>query len=119
MTRPMTKAQLSLMADRIDRQLREDSFVRFLMEAVVFGAAIGTGIATLVLFSDTFGLFTLIRGQSDSIAASFAFIISGAMTFAPISLAAAVGLAARPGRVFGRLRFATVTAPDGADWSRS
>ena len=95
MTGPMTTTQLSLMAVPIDRRLGEDSLVRFLLEAVLFGAAIGAGAAISILLSDTFGLFTLIRGQSDSIAASFAFIISGAMTFAPIFIAVALGLAAR------------------------
>jgi hypothetical protein len=95
MTRPMTKAQLSLMAVPVDRQHRKDSFVRFLIDTVVFGAAIGIGIATLILLTDTFGLSTLMRGQSDAIATAFAFVASGAMVSTPLSLAVAVGLAGR------------------------
>jgi hypothetical protein len=95
MTRPMTNAQLSLMAVPLVRRLRHDSFARVLTDSVVFGAGIGIVIATVMLLSDTFGLFTLIRGQSNSIAAAFAFIFSGAMSFAPISLAVAVGFGAR------------------------
>jgi hypothetical protein len=94
MTRPMTKAQLSLMAP-IGRQCRKDPFVRFLIDAVVFGAGIGIGIATLILLTDTFGLSTLMRGQSDALATAFAFIFGGAMVSTPLSLAVAIGLAAR------------------------
>ena len=94
MTRPMTTAQLSLMAAPIGRQHREDSFVRFLIDAVVLGAGIGIGIATLILLTDTFGLSTLMRGQSDALATAFAFILGGAMISTPLSLAVAIGLTA-------------------------
>ena len=95
MTRPMTKAQLSLMAAPIGRQPRKDSFVRFLIDVVVFGAGIGIGIATLILLTDTFGLSTLMRGQSDALTTAFAFIFGGVMISTPLSLAVAVGLAGR------------------------
>ena len=94
MTRPMTKAQLSLIAVPIDGRRREDSLVRFLMEAVLAGTVIGVGVATSVLLSDTFGLIALMRSQSHPLATAFAFILSGAVIFAPISLAVAVGLSA-------------------------
>jgi hypothetical protein len=122
MTRPMTNAQLSLMAVPIDRRLRNDSLVWFLTDSAVFGAGIGIVIATIILLSDTFGLFTLIRSQSNSIPTAFAFILSGAMIFAPISLAVAVGLAARARQVFSRVRFSASyrlsPIPAGADWGR-
>ena len=88
---PMTKAQLSPMAAPIGRQPRKDSFVRFLIDA--FGAGIGIGIATLILLTDTFGLSTLMRGQSDALTTGFAFIFGGVMISTPLSLAVAVGLA--------------------------
>jgi hypothetical protein len=93
MTRPMRKNQLSLMAVPIGRQRREDS--RFLIDAVVFGAGIGIFIATLILLTDTFGLSTLMRGQSDPLATAFTFIFGGVMISTPLSLAVAVGLAGR------------------------
>jgi hypothetical protein len=83
------------MAVPIGRWLPKDPFVWFLTDAVVFGGGIGIIIATVMLVSDMFGLFTLIRGQSDSIATAFAFIFSSVMIFAPISLAVSVGLAGR------------------------
>ena len=49
MTRPMTKAQLPLMAVPIGRQRRQDSFVPFLLNVVALGAGVGIGIATLIL----------------------------------------------------------------------
>jgi hypothetical protein len=94
MTRPMTKAQLSLMAAGWQNH-HDDSFVRSLINTVVLGTGIGTFIATLILISDTFGLFTLARSQSDPIATAFAFVASGVMIFTPLSLAVAVGLAGR------------------------
>ena len=61
---------------------------------MVLGAGIGIGIATLILLTDTFGLSTLMRGQSDALATAFAFILSGAMISTPLSLAVAIGLTA-------------------------
>jgi hypothetical protein len=91
----MTKAQLSLMAVPIGRQRQQDPFIRFLIDNVVLGAGIGVGIATLILLTDTFGLLTLIRGQSDPIATAFAFVFGGVMIFTPLVLAVAVGRAGR------------------------
>ena len=95
MTRPMTKAQLSLMAVPIGRQRRQDSFVPFLLNVMALGVGVGIGIATLILLTDTFGLSTLMRGQSDALTIACAFIFSGAMISVPLSLAVAVGLAGR------------------------
>ena len=95
MTRQMTKAQLSLMAVPIDRQPPQDSFVQFLLKVVTLGAGVGIGIATLILLTDTFGLSTLMRGDSDALATACAFIFSGAVISVPLSLAVAVGLAGR------------------------
>ena len=95
MTRPMTKAQLSLMATPIGRQRQQDPLIRFLIDNMALGAGIGIGIATLILLTDTFGLFTLIRGQSDPIATTFAFVVAGVMIFTPLVLAVAVGRAGR------------------------
>jgi hypothetical protein len=95
MTRPMTKAQLSLMAAPIGRQPPQDSFIQFLLYNVVLGAGIGIGIASLILLTDTFGLFMLIRGQPDPIATAFAFVMGGVMIFTPLVLAVAVGRAGR------------------------
>jgi hypothetical protein len=93
MTRPLTKAQLSLMAAQIDGQRQQDAFIQFLMRNMALGAGVGIGIASLILLTDTFGLFSLIRGQSDPIATAFGFIVSGVMIFSPLVLAVAVGRA--------------------------
>jgi hypothetical protein len=91
----MTKAQLSLLAVPIGRQPRQDSFIPFLLKVVALGGGAGIGIATLILLTDTFGLSTLMRGDSDALATACAFIFSGAMISVPLSLAVAVGLAGR------------------------
>jgi hypothetical protein len=95
MTRPITKAQLSLMAASIGRQRQQVSFVQFLIDNVVLGAGIGIGIATFILPTDTFGLLTLFHGQSDPIATAFAFVGGGVMIFTPLVLAVAVLQGAR------------------------
>jgi hypothetical protein len=95
MTRPMTKAQLLLMASPIRRQCQQRSLIQFLFDNVVLGAGIGIGIATLILLTDTFRLLTLIRDQSDPIATAFAFVVGGVMIFTPLVLAVAVGRAGR------------------------
>ena len=74
--------------------VREDCFVRFLIETVVVGIGIGIGVATLILLTDMFGLSTLMRGQSMHLP-PIAFILGGAMVSTPLSLALAVGLTAR------------------------
>ena len=50
MTRPMTKAELSLMALP---QSQGDLLVRFLINNMVLGAGIGIGVATFILLTDT------------------------------------------------------------------
>jgi hypothetical protein len=60
-----------MMATPIERQSRHDSFGGA-------GIGIGIGIATLIVLTDTFGLSTLIRGQSDALATACAFVFSGA-----------------------------------------
>ena len=93
MTRPLTKAQFSLMAAPVDWQRQQDAFIQFLIRSMALGAGIGISIATLILLTDAFGLFTLINGQSDPIATAFGFVISGVMIFTPLVLAVAVGRA--------------------------
>ena len=95
MTRPITKAQLSLMPVPINRRLREDSIIHFMTKVVLLGASIGIGIAALILLSDTFGLFTLISAESNPIAIAFSFIVSGGMISTPFSLAVSVGLSGK------------------------
>ena len=56
MTRPLTKAQLSLMAAQIDGQRQQDAFIQFLMRNMALGAGVGIGIASLILLKDTFAL---------------------------------------------------------------
>jgi hypothetical protein len=94
----MTKAQLSTMAVPIGRQRCQDSFVPFLLNVMALGAGAGIGIATVILLTDTFGLSTLMRGQSDSLVIACTFLFSGAMISVPLSVAVAVGLASRTER---------------------
>ena len=95
MTRPLTKAQLSRLATPIGRQRQHDPLVRFLLRTVTLGAGIGIGVATLILATNMFGLFTLISGQSDAIAIAASFAVGGVMFFTPLTLAVAVGCARR------------------------
>jgi hypothetical protein len=95
MTRPLTKAQLSRLATPVGQQRQQDPFVRFLIRNLAVGAGIGIGIATLILATNTFGLLTLISGQSDAIAIAASFVVGGVMFFTPLTLAVAVGCAGR------------------------
>jgi hypothetical protein len=83
----------SLLVAPIGRQRQQDAFVQFLIDNVVLGAGIGIGIATFILLTDTFGLLTLFRGQSDPIATAFPFVGGGVMIFTPLVLSG--GLAGR------------------------
>jgi hypothetical protein len=62
---------------------------------MALGAGIGIGVATLILATNMFGLFTLISGQSDAIAIAASFAVGGVMFFTPLTLAVAVGCAGR------------------------
>jgi tetrahydromethanopterin S-methyltransferase subunit F len=48
-----------------------------------------------MLLTNTVGLFTLLRAQSDPIGTAIAFVLAGVMIFTPLVLAVAVGLAGR------------------------
>jgi len=95
MTRPLTKTQLSLLATPIVQQRQHDPLVRFLLRTMALGAGIGIGVATLILATNMFGLFTLISGQSDAIAIAASFVVGGVLFFTPLTLAVAVGCAGR------------------------
>jgi hypothetical protein len=95
MTRPLTKAQLSRLASPIGRQRRHDPLVRFLLRSMVLGAGIGIGVATLILATNMFGLFSLISRQSDAVAIAASFVAGGVMFFTPLTLAVAVGCVGR------------------------
>jgi hypothetical protein len=76
------------------RPLRQNAFGRFLIDGIVFGVGLGIAIPTILLVTDTFGLLTLTRAQSDAVAAAIALIVSGVMIFVPLSFAAAASLGA-------------------------
>jgi hypothetical protein len=95
MTRPLTKAQLAHLAVQADRQEPHDKVVRFLVRSLALGAGIGMSVAAFVLATDLFGLFGLIARQPDAISIVVSFVVGGIMLFTPLTLAVAVGLAAR------------------------
>jgi hypothetical protein len=95
MTRPLTKAQLSRLASPVGRQRQHDPFVRFLIRTMALGAGLGVSVATFILATDMFGLFSLISRQPDAIAVAASFVVGGVMFFTPLTLAVAVGRAGR------------------------
>jgi hypothetical protein len=62
---------------------------------MVLGAGIGIGVATLILATNMFGLFSLISRQSDAVAIAASFVAGGVMFFTPLTLAVAVGCIGR------------------------
>lgn len=66
---------------------------RHLLFQAAAGVAYGAGMALLMLGTDTGGLLTLARA-SDATAAPL-FILGGALVFAPVFVATAVGLLGR------------------------
>jgi hypothetical protein len=95
MSRTLTKSQPSVIVRPRQKQRQTESLPQLLTDGVVLGAVVGSGIATCILLTDMFGLFTLARAQSDPIATIVGFIASGIMIFTPLCLAVAVGLAGR------------------------
>ena len=95
MTRPLTKAQLSRLASPVSRQCQPDPLVQFILRNMALGAALGIGVATLILITNSFGLLTLILKQPDAIAIAASFVVGGIMFFTPLTLAVAVGRAGR------------------------
>ena len=94
MTYAVTKAEISNMAATSQRH-HPQRLVPLLLQNLVLGATTGTAVALVMLLTNTVGLFTLLRAQSDPIGAAIAFVLAGVMIFTPLVLAVAVGLAGR------------------------
>ena len=89
-----TKTEISNMAATSQRHLAQ-RLVPLFLQNLVLGAAVGAVTALVMLLTNTVGLFTLLRAQSDPIGTAIAFVLAGVMIFTPLVLAVAVGLAGR------------------------
>jgi hypothetical protein len=94
MTYALTKAEISNMAATSQRH-QAQRLVPLLLQNLILGAVTGAVIALFMLLTNTVGLFTLLRAQSDPIGAAIAFVLAGVMIFTPLVLAVAIGLAGR------------------------
>jgi hypothetical protein len=93
MTRSTTDQTLPFLTAPISRQRRHDLTIpQFLILNVGLGAGIGVLVATVMLLTDTFGIFTLISAGSDPILTTLKFVFGGVMIFTPLVFAVAVGL---------------------------
>jgi hypothetical protein len=96
MTRSTTDQMLPFLTTPIGRQRHHELTIpQFLIVNVGLGAGIGVLVATLLLLTDTFGIFTLISAGSAPILTALKFIVGGVMIFTPLVFAVAVGLVAR------------------------
>jgi hypothetical protein len=94
MTYALTKTEISHMAAAGQRH-QPQRLIPLLRQNLVIGAAVGAVTALVMLLTNTVGLFTLLRAQSDPIGAAIAFVLTGVMIFTPLVVAVAVGLAGR------------------------
>lgn len=106
MTRPLTKREFALVATPlvakplvakpIGRHSRRDSALPlFLIVSVARGVAIGIFFAALALFTDTLGIFALVKAQPAPATATLVFGLLCSVKFIPVVLAASLALAAR------------------------
>lgn len=83
------------MAGRAKRPGKPDGLpylVRFLAMHAGFGAALGIGVAGLLLWLDVAGIGTLFVGERAQVAITLLFFGSFALTFASVAMATAVML---------------------------
>jgi hypothetical protein len=99
MTRPLTRRELLaatkltvVPAARRHRQIF--SVPHFVIANGCRGIALGLCFAALVLFTDAFGIATLIEAQPAPFAAEFLFVLVSSFKFVALTIAVAVGLAA-------------------------
>ena len=95
MTRPLTKTELAALAGAFAQEEKADPFVRFIIDKMVLGAGIGVLVGVIMLLTDAFGMSSLLRDVTDPFGHIVTFLAGGAMFFAPLTLAVAVGLAPR------------------------
>lgn len=95
MTRPLTKAELSALTSKFARNTELDPFIPFIIDNMVLGAGIGVLIGAALLLGDAFGLSSLLAKVTDPVGHIVTFLVGGAMFFAPLTLAVAIGLAPR------------------------
>jgi hypothetical protein len=95
MTRPLTKSELAALASVFAEDRKADPFVRFIIDKMVLGAGIGVLVGIFMLLTDAFGMASLLRDVTDPFGHIVTFLVGGAMFFAPLTLAVAVGLAPR------------------------
>jgi hypothetical protein len=95
MTRPLTKSEIARNAKSTVADRRDDvSVSQFLLANTMHGVALGIGFATLMLLTDTLGMFTLVMSQPAPITTALVFALVCCFKFIPAVLAIAVTIAA-------------------------
>lgn len=97
MTRPLSKAELLAAAAKpVDRpNLRDSSIPELLVFSVGLGVGFGILFATVVLWTDTFGIWSLVNAQSAPLTTLLVFVVVCSFKFVALAIATAVGIAAR------------------------
>jgi len=93
MTRPLTKTELFALTSAFARKDEADPFISFIVDKMVLGAGIGVLVAVTLLFTNAFGMVSLLRDVTDPFGHIVAFLVGGVMIFMPLTLAVAVGFA--------------------------
>jgi hypothetical protein len=99
MTRHLTKRELLAatpvtVAPAARRYRQFPSVPHFVIANGCRGIALGLCFAALVLFTDAFGIATLIEAQPAPLTTAFLFVLVSSFKFVALTIAVAVGLAA-------------------------
>jgi hypothetical protein len=65
---------------------------RFFLENVGYGILIGTGFAALMLFTNSFGIASLIQSDTSPLVSAGVFAVGCITIFVPLVLSTAIGL---------------------------
>lgn len=97
MTRPLSKTELLAAAPKpVGRpDLQDSSIPELLVFSVSLGVGFGILFAAVVLWTDTFGIWSLVNTQSAPLTTLLIFVAVSSFKFVALTIAAAVGLAAR------------------------
>ena len=92
MTRPLTSTEVLALTRIFAPAPKANPVVDFFVDKMLLGAWFGVLAGATLLLGNAFGLLSLLRSVDDPLAHIVVFLVGGAMFFAPLTLAVAIGI---------------------------
>ncbi len=91
MTRLLSKSELLVVAKGVSRpSVQDGSIPELLVFSVGLGVGFGLLFATVILWTDTFAIFSLINSQSAPLTTLLVFVVVCSLKFVALAIATAV-----------------------------